>query len=81
MASSSSNKLYVNLLHTGLSQGSLVLHGVTRIGVKEAFLMLETWWILDVFQTGVGMLIFMNCFHSLCLLMLACFQMWHLTWS
>ena len=58
MVSSSSEELYVNLLHTGLSSGSLVLCGVTGIGLKEAFLMLETWWILDVFQRGVGMLKF-----------------------
>ena len=58
MVSSSYEELYVNILHTGLSHGSLVLHGVTRIGLKEEFSMLETWWILDVFQRGVGMLKF-----------------------
>ena len=41
--SSSSEELYVNFLHTGLSHESLVLHGVTRTGTKEAFSTLETW--------------------------------------
>ena len=58
MVSSPSNELYVSLLHAGLSCGSLVLHDVTGIGSKEAFLTLEMWWILDVCQRGVGMLKF-----------------------
>ena len=41
--SSSSEGLYVNLLHTGLRLDTLVLHGVTGTGLKEAFLMLEIW--------------------------------------
>ena len=38
-----SEELYVNLLHTGLSHKSLVLHGVNGTGSKEAFSMLEMW--------------------------------------
>ena len=40
---SSSEGLYVNLLHTGLRQGCLALHGVTGTRSKEVFSMLETW--------------------------------------
>ena len=58
VVSSSSEDLYVNLLHTGLRHNSLELHGIAGTGSKEAFSMLEMWWILDVLQSGVGMLKF-----------------------
>ena len=56
--STSSEELYVNHLHTGLRQDSLVLHGVAGVGSNEAFSTLDTWCIFDVLLSGVGMLKF-----------------------
>ena len=57
--SSSSEELKVVKCHTGLQCDCLVpvLHGVTSS--KEAFSTLETWWILEVLLSGVGMLKFL----------------------
>ena len=56
--SSSSEELKANQCHTGLWCGWLVpvLHGIA--GSKETFSSLETWWILEVFLRGVGVLKF-----------------------
>ena len=53
-----SEDLYVNLLCTGLSQGSLELCGGTGVGLNEVFSTLDMWWIFNVLQSGVGMLKF-----------------------
>ena len=42
---------------TGLGVVQNVLHGVTRSGLNKACSMLDTWWILGIFLSGVGMLI------------------------
>ena len=41
-------------LCTGLGGVCGVLHGVTGAGSNEVCSMLETWWILGVFLSGVG---------------------------
>ena len=46
-----------NHLHTGLDGVCNVLHGVIGLGLNEAFSILDTWWILGVFLSGVGKLI------------------------
>ena len=33
-----------------------MLHGMTGLGLNEAFLVLDTWWILSIFLSGVGKL-------------------------
>ena len=54
---SSSGELNDSCLHTGLGGACSMFHGVTGLGSNEACLMLETWWILGVFLSGVGKLI------------------------
>ena len=41
-------------LHTGLGGVCGLLHGVTGSGSNETCSMLETWWILGIFLSGVG---------------------------
>ena len=53
---SSSDELNNSHLHTGLGGACNVFHGVTGSGLNETCLMLETWWILDIFLSGVGKL-------------------------
>ena len=53
----SSYELNDNCLHTGPDGVCDALHGMTGLGLNEAFLMLDTWWILGVFLSGVGKLI------------------------
>ena len=50
----SSVQLNDSHLHTGLGGVCGMLHGVTGSGLNEACSMLETWWILGVFLSGVG---------------------------
>ena len=52
----SSVELNDSCLHTGLDGVHDVFHGVTGSGSNEACSMLETWWILGVFLSGVGKL-------------------------
>ena len=54
---SSSVKLNDSHLHTGLGRVCNMFHGVVGSGSNEACLMLETWWILGIFLSGVGKLI------------------------
>ena len=54
---SSSDELNDSHLHTGLGGVHGMFHGVIGLGLNEACLMLETWWILGVFLSGVGKLI------------------------
>ena len=53
---SSSVELNDSHLHTGLDGVHDMFHGVTGSGSNEACLMLETWWILGIFLSGVGKL-------------------------
>ena len=53
---SSSVELNDSCLHTGLGGVCDMFHGVTGSGLNEACLMLETWWILGIFLSGVGKL-------------------------
>ena len=53
---SSSIELNESCLHTGLGGVCGVFCGVTGSGLNEACSMLETWWILGVFLSGVGKL-------------------------
>ena len=53
---SSSVELNNNGLHTGFDAVLDVFHGVIGSGSNKAFLMLETWWILGIFFSGVGKL-------------------------
>ena len=55
-ALSSSVELNNSHLHTGLDGVCDVFHGVTGLGSNKACLMLETWWILGIFLSGVGKL-------------------------
>ena len=50
----SSVELNDNCLCTGLGGVCGMFHGVTGSGSNEACSMLETWWILCVFLSGVG---------------------------
>ena len=50
----SSVELNDSHLHTGLGGVCGMFHGVTGSGSNEACSMLETWWILGVFLSGVG---------------------------
>ena len=50
----SSVELNDSHLHTGLGGVCGVFHGVTGSGLNEACSVLETWWILGVFLSGVG---------------------------
>ena len=50
---SSSDELNDSHLPTGLAGVYNVLHGVTGLGLNEACLMLDTWWILGGFLRGV----------------------------
>ena len=54
---SSSNELNKSHLHTGLGGACNMFCGVTGSGSNEASSMLETWWILSIFLSGVGKLI------------------------
>ena len=54
---SSSGELNDSHLCTGLGGACNMFHGVTGSGSNEASLMLETWWILGIFLSGVGKLI------------------------
>ena len=54
---SSSDELNKSHLHTGLSGACNVFHGVNGSGSNEACSMLERWWILGNFLSGVGKLI------------------------
>ena len=49
-----SGELNDSHLFTGLGGVYGVFHGVTGAGLNEACSMLETWWILGVFLSGVG---------------------------
>ena len=53
----SSAELNDSHLHTGLGGVCNVFCGVAGLGLNKACLMLETWWILDIFLSGVGKLI------------------------
>ena len=53
---SSSVELNESCLHTGLCGVHGMFHGVAGSGSNEACSMLETWWILGVFLSGVGKL-------------------------
>ena len=53
----SSVELNDSHLHTGLGGVCGMFHGVTGSGSNEACSMLETWWILGIFLSGVGKLI------------------------
>ena len=50
----SSVELNDSHLHTGLGGVCGVFLGVTGAGLNEVCSMLETWWILGVFLSGVG---------------------------
>ena len=52
-----SDELNSSCLHTGLGGVCNVFHGVTGLGLNKVCLMLETWWILGIFLSGVGKLI------------------------
>ena len=54
---SSSVELNDSHLHTGLGGVHDMFCGVTGSGSNEACSMLETWWILGIFLSGVGKLI------------------------
>ena len=54
----SSDGLNNSHLHTGLVGVCSVFHGVTGMGLKKACLILETWWILGIFLSGVGKITF-----------------------
>ena len=54
---SSSDELNDSHLCTGLGGACNMFCGVTGSGSNEACLMLETWWILGIFLSGVGKLI------------------------
>ena len=49
--------LNTSCLHTGLDGVWNALHGMTRLGLNKAWLMLDMWWILGVFLNGAGILI------------------------
>ena len=51
---SSSDELSNSHLHTGLGRVCNEFCGVTGSGLNKACLMLETWWILGNFLSGVG---------------------------
>ena len=50
-------KLNISHLCTGLGGVQIILHGVTGLGLNKAWSMLDTWWILGILLSGVGMLI------------------------
>ena len=54
---SSSDEINNSHLCTGLGGASNVFSGVTGSGSNKACSMLETWWILSIFLSGVGKLI------------------------
>ena len=54
---SSSDELNNSNLLTGLGGACYVFCGVTGSGSNEACLMLEKWWSLGIFLSGVGKLI------------------------
>ena len=51
---SSSVELNDSCLHTSLDAVHDVFPGVTGSGSNEVCSMLETWWILGIFLSGVG---------------------------
>ena len=53
----SSDELNDSCLHTALGGACNVFCGVTGSGLDEACSMLETWWLLGIFLSGVGKLI------------------------
>ena len=75
---SSSDELNDSHLHTGLGGVCNVVHGVTGSGSNKAWSMLETWWILDIFLSGVGKLIVSEPLSFLHLLELVVGQRLHL---
>ena len=50
----SSVELNDSHLHSGLGGVCGMIHGVTGSGLNKACSVLETWWILGVFLSGVG---------------------------
>ena len=49
-----SGELNDSHLPTGLVGVCGIFHGVTGAGLNEVCSMMETWWILGVFLSGVG---------------------------